>query len=249
MLRSPLRGIDASYRRQSGCGSNFAIVVVDFEPAGAYEFVDAAPGRVPAWASDWASDPDHLAHLMRGHDDDVREYKRLLTDAMRADLGRSPVRVVLTRFAHHEVDSNERGFAVAARRAVRELHRRVPLRLTAPVRGVHARDSGTYARGRGDYFSEITVDFEPADAYEFVNRADPRRVYPEVVDEVVRAEIGPTPVRVILTGGGCDNVDEDRFAEVVPRALPHLRAHLTEDPTTPRPAEAPPAGAPPARSA
>ncbi|MGI5148268.1 hypothetical protein ACQEVC_18155 [Plantactinospora sp. CA-294935] len=233
MLRSPLRGIDASYRRQTGCGSNFAIVVVDFKPAEAYEFIDAAPARVPGWASAWASDPDHLALLMREHDDDVREYKRLLTDAMRADLGRSAVRVVLTRFAHHEVDSNERGFVLSARRAVRELHRRVPLRLTAPVREVHVRDTVTYARGGSDSFG-MTLDFEPADAYEFVNRADPLRVHPEIVDKVVRAEIATTPVRVVLTDGWRDNVAEDHFGNLALSTLPYLRERLAEEPTAHR---------------
>jgi hypothetical protein len=234
MLREPLRGIDASDRRQTGCGSTFAIVTVDFEPAEAYEFVDVAPERVrdrPAWASD----PDDWARLQRLCADDLREFKGFLTDAMRAELGRTAIRVVLTRFRYHEVDSSDRGFAAAARRAVRELHRRVPLRLTAPVRGVCVRDSGTFVRG-GSYASEITLDFEPADAYEFVNQADPGRVYPEVVDQVVRAEIGPTPVRVILTGGRCENVDEDRFAKVIPRALPHLRERLAEEAASTRPA-------------
>jgi hypothetical protein len=46
-----------------------------------------------------------------------------------------------------------------------------------------------------------TVAFEPADVYEFVDRADPKRVYAAVVDEAIQAEIGTPPGRVVLTAG------------------------------------------------
>lgn len=47
----------------------------------------------------------------------------------------------------------------------------------------------------------VTVAFEPAGVYEFVDRADPKRVYEAVVDEVIQAEIGTPPGRVVLTAG------------------------------------------------
>ncbi|WP_344939899.1 hypothetical protein [Actinomadura miaoliensis] len=199
---------------------------MDFEPAETYEFVDTAPERIPG-RSPAVTDEERWADILRFHAEDVRHFKDVFADAMRAELGEAAVRVVLTRFVHHTIDSSDRGFAAAARRAVRELHRRVPLELTEPVRGVRARDSGTYFRG-DSYFSEITVDFEPAENYEFVRRTDARRVYADVVDEGIRTEIGTPPVRVVLTRVSRQNVDERRFGDVVVLAVRQLRKHLRE---------------------
>ncbi|WP_285493522.1 hypothetical protein [Actinomadura sp. NBRC 104425] len=222
--------------KNGGCGfSTFAVVGVDFEPAETYEFVDNAPAQIPE-RSPGLTDDGHWADILRLHAEDDRRFKDAFADAMRADLGEAAIRVVLTRFVHHTLDSSEQGFAAAAHCTVRELHHRVQFELAEPVRGVHARKSGTYVRG-DSYFSEITVDFEPAKNYEFVSRVDGRQAYVDAVDEVFRIELGTPPVRVILTRIKHRNVDEDAFGGVVMLAVRKVRKHLRERAT---PAEAVP---------
>ncbi|MBC6456672.1 hypothetical protein [Actinomadura sp. HBU206391] len=224
MLTEPVAGVDAGDRRQ-GCGSTFAIVTVDFEPAEAYEFIDLT-GEPVRTRPAWATDDGKWADIARSYAEELRSYKAVFADAMRTELDQVAIRVVLTRFVHHPIDSSERGFAAAARRAVRELHRRVPPTLTEPVRGVRVRDSGTYVRG-DSFSSEITVDFEPADAYEFVDlTGEPNRSYAAAVDEALRTEIGTPSIRVVLTGVRPENVDERRFENVVILAVRKLRRHL-----------------------
>ncbi|WP_329521291.1 hypothetical protein [Spirillospora sp. NBC_01491] len=224
MLKVPLRDVDAGLR-ENGCGARFAIVMVDFEPAAAFELVDAThPTRSrQEWADGRA---DARSHPPGG--EDLRAYKNAFADAMRRELGRVAVKVILTRLRYHEVDSSERAFVLAARRAARELYRRVPCRLSRPVRGVRVRDAGVYHRG-ARYAAGITVDFEPADEYAFVSTVDSRRVpkdHVATVREVFHEEAGGQPVRIVLTGEEHDNVLAFRFRDVTHQAVSELRAHL-----------------------
>lgn len=225
MLKVPVRGIDAGCRR-NGCGAEFAIAVVDFEPAAAYELVDAAP-HPPPTRRDWMTD-ETWAAILATHAEDLRSFKDAFGGAMRRELGRVPVRVVLTRLRYHETDSSEKAFALAARRAARELYRRIPCRLREPVRGVQGRETGTYFRG-DPFTAGITVDFEPADEFAFASRIAPRRI-PEddlaTVREVFRLELGTQPVRVVLVDEVRENVTASRLRDVAHRTLGELRAHL-----------------------
>lgn len=217
-----MRGIDAGCKAQVGCASIFAIVNLDFEPADAFDFVDKAPGRRRGRA-EWMDD-DTWAAIERENAEDQRHYTRVFADAIEAELGGAPIRAVLTRLDFHEVDSSDRAFTRAAARAVRALHRRVPFVLDGPVRGVSVRDEGTYVRGV-PFRSEITVDFEPAGSYAFVNASRLSAGYAKAVDEVFRIETEASAVRVVLTEGKRLNVDERRFRDVAVLAVRRLRAY------------------------
>lgn len=216
MLRRPVGDVSCRRVVHGACSSTvFAIVNADFEPAETYEFVDNAPAQTPE------ADP------LNSHAEDARRFKDAFADAMREALGETAIRVVLTRFVYHTLDSSENGFAAAAHHMVHELHRRVQFALTEPVRGVHARDSGTNYHG-DSYFSEITVDFEPAENYEFASRVDAEQAYVDAVDRDFRFRLGISPVRVILTGIKHRNMDEDHSWGAVYLAVRQVRKHLRE---------------------
>ncbi|RAY14204.1 hypothetical protein DPM19_14565 [Actinomadura craniellae] len=216
----------ADYKVPTSCNGMFALVTVDFEPATTYTFRDVAPEPPPA-RPDWMSDAT-WAEILRSDAETLRAYKEVFAAAMCEELGALPVGVLLTRFRYHQVDSSERGFAEAARRAVRNLHRRVPASLAAPVRGVHARSAGTYVNGRA-YVADVTVDFEPAERYEFTDRTGSHEIadgHAAALDAAVGRELGDPPLRVVLTGGLHREVSERGFGDLALPVVRELRKHL-----------------------
>jgi GNAT superfamily N-acetyltransferase len=98
--------------------------------------------------------------------------------------------------------------------------------ITEPVRDVRAR----YSRTGGCFpFGDITVDFEPAEAYEFANRTTAEQVpgeYLGYIENKFREVLGAySPVRVVLTGGRFHEVDSSEmgYKLVIEMAVRELR--------------------------
>jgi hypothetical protein len=201
MLTRPVRGIDVTYIRQTSCPSDFVVAVVDFEPATTYEFVSVASGR---------------------GDNCCPWFKDAFIGAMRRELGHTAIRVRLTKFKHHCVDSGERQFERAATHAARTLYCEVSGRLSAPVRGLSVGTSGEYVNGKS-YSARITLDAKPADAYEFACTAGPGEAEATAIDAWLRTELGDAPVRVAVTGGQRSNLPDSSYDKVAHRAALELR--------------------------
>ncbi|MDH6131782.1 hypothetical protein P3T37_001156 [Kitasatospora sp. MAA4] len=94
-----VHGVHVRNVLQSGCGGPFAIVTLDFEPAGAASFACAlSEEELPG------------------------EYREALAAGVRAesDAAGVPLAAVLRQARWHEVDSHARGFHEAGVHAVRE---------------------------------------------------------------------------------------------------------------------------------
>ncbi|MET9660966.1 hypothetical protein [Streptomyces sp. NPDC006510] len=108
----PIRDVRATYARQTSCPSDFAQVVVDFEPweeGVAFEAADSASVR--GWPA------EEIASFHEGFIEGVREELAGL-------VGREPatavaVAVVLRRIKVHNADSHRGAFRAAGRVAVR----------------------------------------------------------------------------------------------------------------------------------
>ncbi|MFI5749954.1 hypothetical protein ACIBBE_29390 [Streptomyces sp. NPDC051644] len=108
----PLRGVQASYVRQTSCPSDYAHVVADFEPweeGVAFEAADTASVR--GWPA------DELASFHEGFIQGVHEELAGLADREPKIL--VAVAVVLQRIRVHEADSHPGAFRAAGRVAVR----------------------------------------------------------------------------------------------------------------------------------
>ncbi|MFD9601115.1 hypothetical protein [Streptomyces sp. NPDC059970] len=108
----PLRGVQASYVRQTSCPSDYAQVVADFEPweeGVVFETADTA--SVKGWPA------DELASFHEGFIQGVREEPADLAD--RESGTAVAVAVVLQRIKVHEADSHPGAFRAAGRVAVR----------------------------------------------------------------------------------------------------------------------------------
>ncbi|MDT0495327.1 hypothetical protein ACPEIF_26290 [Streptomyces sp. NPDC012600] len=106
----PLRGVRATYARQTSCPSDFARVVVDFEPwePGLAFEVDDRAARVPGWS---AQDVAELCEALRtGIHEELAALGPGTTVA---------AAVVVRELTVHEVDSSPRSFRAAGRLAVR----------------------------------------------------------------------------------------------------------------------------------
>lgn len=119
----PLRDVAALYVHQTSCPSDFARVVVDFEPwEEGLAFETASSHTVHG-----CIDPEELAEFHEAFAEGVREELANTLDA-----GTSvAVSVVLHRTWIHEVDSSARSFREVGRRAAR----RAVLLAYGPVEG------------------------------------------------------------------------------------------------------------------
>ncbi|QFG25536.1 HEAT repeat domain-containing protein [Actinomadura sp. WMMB 499] len=115
-------GVAVTYKKQTACPSHFARIVLDFEPADAYTFVNA----VPAGAMQY---PDSQARFVPVVDETVHERLETVFGA-----GPPPVRVTLRQALDHPVDSSDASFRAAALHAVREALDRAGHRLDERIR-------------------------------------------------------------------------------------------------------------------
>ncbi|MFD0903871.1 HEAT repeat domain-containing protein [Actinomadura sediminis] len=100
-------GVEAAYKKQTACPGQFAYIVLDFEPAETYTFVNAlAPGTMEY--------PDSEARFVPVVDETAHER---LENHLGA--GPLPVRVTLRAARDHPTDSSETSFRVATVLAVR----------------------------------------------------------------------------------------------------------------------------------
>ncbi|RSN58280.1 HEAT repeat domain-containing protein [Actinomadura sp. WAC 06369] len=100
-------GVEAVHRKQTACPARFAFVVLDFEPAATYAFVNAlAPGAMEY--------PDSQARFVPVVDETARERLENHFGA-----GPLPVRVTLRAARDHPTDSDDASFRFATARAVR----------------------------------------------------------------------------------------------------------------------------------
>jgi GNAT superfamily N-acetyltransferase len=98
--------------------------------------------------------------------------------------------------------------------------------ITEAIRDVHV----SYSRGGGSFpFGDITVDFEPADSYEFANEASSGQVpgkYLGYIENKFRDELGSySPVKVVLKNGRFHEADSSEmgYKLVIEMAVRELR--------------------------
>ncbi|MEV5828376.1 HEAT repeat domain-containing protein [Spirillospora sp. NPDC052242] len=100
-------GVEVRHKKQTGCPGQFAYIVLDFEPAETYTFVNAlAPGAMEY--------PDSQARFVPVVDDTAHDHLENQFGA-----GPLPVRVTLRAARDHPTDSNDASFRIATVRAVR----------------------------------------------------------------------------------------------------------------------------------
>ncbi|MFR9723043.1 hypothetical protein ACL02R_06655 [Streptomyces sp. MS19] len=110
------------HARQTSCPSDFALVLVDFEP------------RLPGVTLETAA--EYLAR--EGTREEHRQYREAFLDGVRTEVDArsldAAVALVLRELVVHEVDSHERAFHWAGRLAVRACLERLTGRAPRPKR-------------------------------------------------------------------------------------------------------------------
>lgn len=99
-------GVEVRHKKQTACPGQFAYIMLDFEPAGTYAFVNALPHDAMEY-------PDSQARFVPVVDETAREH---LENHLGA--GPLPVRVTLRAARDHPTDSNDASFRYATIRAV-----------------------------------------------------------------------------------------------------------------------------------